>query len=457
MTADEFALRLTQVCGVQPGDHVLAAVSGGADSMALLHLLCAVRGRLSLRVSCAHMEHGIRGGASLEDMAFVQTACSALGVPFYGERTDAPALAAQLHTGIEDAARRLRYAFLRETAKRIGAQHIALAHHALDQAETVLMHACRGSDVRGLCAMRAAADGLIRPLLAAEPGELRGYLVSIGASWREDETNHDAAYTRNRLRHHVLPALEQAYPGAARALARLAAAAQRDEAYFSDEIRAREIEMIPLADGTAILRSALEPLPDALLGRVIARALAAAGVSQNAGAIEDIMSMLRSGGEAVSLSGGAQARLGRTYLCITREEEIAPTPLALSGMTTTPFGAFTVRAALPDETGDGIRAQVIPRRVLEGACVTQRQDGDAFVPFGRHHAKKLKRMMIDDGIERALRGSMPVLRGSCGVIWAVGLRPSEVCRASETEEQMMVAFSGFLPYGGRMDEADNKS
>ena len=222
MTADEFALRLTGDCAVPPGSHVLAAVSGGADSVALLCFLCEVRERLSLRVSCAHVEHGIRGKASVRDMAFVQALCAQKRVPFYALRADAPAAARARGCGLEEAARALRYDFLQRTADETGASFIALAHHAMDQAETVLLRAARGSDVRGLCAMRERSGRFIRPLLACMPEELRGYLAQLGQPFCEDETNSDVRYARNRVRHEALPALEAAYPGAVRALCRLA-------------------------------------------------------------------------------------------------------------------------------------------------------------------------------------------------------------------------------------------
>ena len=221
MTADEFCLRLSRDCGVASGSHVLLAISGGADSTALLCLLLEARQRLSLVLSCAHVEHGIRGEASLSDLAFVTALCREKGVPLYTAHVDAPGYARTQGCGLEDAARTLRYAFLNRTADAIGADAIALAHHAGDQAETVLLHAMRGSDVHGLCAMRARSGRLIRPLLACSPEALRAYLAAIGQTFCEDATNADRAYARNRVRLDVLPQMERAVPGAGGALCRL--------------------------------------------------------------------------------------------------------------------------------------------------------------------------------------------------------------------------------------------
>lgn len=447
MTNTEFCRRLATACALPPGAHVLAAVSGGADSTALLCFLCDAREAMGLTVSCAHVEHGIRGEASLADYAFVQALCEEKGVAFYGAHVDAPALAAQLGCGLEDAARRLRRRFLLSTAERIGADAVALAHHAGDQAETVLLHAARGSDVRGLCAMRARQGKIIRPLLDATAQELRESLRSRGQAWREDATNGDMAYARNRVRLAVLPELERACPGAGAALVRLARAAQRDEEHFARLLDARGLTVWPLADGAAIERMQLEGLDDALLGRALVRLLDIADVPVSTRTLEHVTALARGEtGAAVSLEGRAQARLGARYLCVTREDAVIPdTLLAPEGETHTPFGVFTVRDALPGETGDGRLTQVIPAARLAGACVTARREGDTMVPFGRHSPVSLRRLMIDAGIERAMRNSVPLLRQGERILWAVGLRPGEGCRVQHTEPVKLVTFRGRGP------------
>lgn len=451
MTAEEFCRRLSQDCRVAPGSHVLAAVSGGADSVALLCFLLQVREGYPLAVSCVHVEHGIRGEASREDLAFVRALCKERNVPFYAAHVDAPAHAKAHGCGLEDAARTLRYDFLHRTAEEIGADVIALAHHAGDQAETVLLHAVRGCDVRGLCAMRMRRGRLIRPLLACCAQELREYLASIGQPWREDESNADMRYARNRIRRRALPELEAASPGAGAALCRLSGAAQRDEDYFQRQLDALDIREIALVDGVAAEKAQLAALHPALLSRALVRLMDRAGIAQQrADVIEAIMGSLEQDDAAVNLSGGAHAVVGKRYLCLTRAD--APKidmPLCVPGMTDTPFGLFEVRAAKPDETGDGKHTQRMPRRLLEGARVTNRREGDVIIPFGKHSPVKLKKLMIEAEMERAMRASVPVLRKNHDVIFAVGLRPSESCRSGEAEdekeEQMIVRFCGAWP------------
>ena len=444
MTTEEFCLRLTRACRLPPGAHVLAAVSGGADSTALLCFLCEARERLSLKISCAHVEHGIRGGESLRDMAFVAGLCEKLGVPLYSARVDAPGYAKENGCGLEDAARTLRYGFLTDTAREIGADAIALAHHAQDQAETVLLHAGRGSDLRGLCAMRPRSGLLIRPLLEASPDELRAYLRERGQPWREDSTNESPEPARNRVRLRVMPELERACPGAGEALCRLAHAAQRDEDFFAQQLCALDLRVTALVDGAAMERAQLEPLHEALRSRAIIRLAEYAGVrAQSARAIGEISRAFERKTAAVNLTGGARARLGARYLCLTRAQaQPEPVPLAANGLTYTPFGTFAVRGAQAGETGDGRGSQVIPERLLRSCAVTARRDGDSMVPFGRHTPVPLKKLMIEAGVERAMRLSVPILRGEEGILWAVGLRPGEACRVREGEEAKLVTFLG---------------
>ncbi len=445
MKADGFSARLLRDCTLAPGSHVLVALSGGADSVALLCFFLEIAKSYPLSISCAHVEHGIRGKASLDDCAFVHTLCEEMGVPIYTSHVDAPAYSRAHGCGMEDAARSLRYTFLYETADAVGADVIALAHHAGDQRETVLLHALRGSDIKGLCAMRFRSGRLIRPLLDEEPEMLRQYLLSIGRSWREDESNADTAYLRNRIRHEILPQMEQTVPGAGAALQRLARAAQRDEDYFSRELDALDLQVTELVDGLAVRRDMLKRLHPALCSRALVRLMERAGIgSQRADVIGAVVDTLGTCGAAVNLSGGAHAFSGERNLYLTRAQETVPdTPLQVPGYTQTPFGAFEVRPAHPGETGDGKRSQCMPLRLLAGAYVSSRREGDAMIPFGKHAPVKIKKLMIDAHVEQAMRASVPMVRDREGnILFAVGLRPAESCRMDEKETQMIIRFLG---------------
>ncbi len=210
------------------------AVSGGGDSVALVHLLAelADAGHLVL-AGLAHLNHQLRPDAA-RDEEFCHALAGAVGVPFDAARVDVAAVAATARSSPEVAARQVRYAFFDEVRTRRAAAAVAVAHTRDDQAETVLLRLLRGAGTRGLRGALPSRGGVVRPLLTCGRDELRAYLRARGAAWVEDETNADTAILRNRIRHDLLPRLVRDYqPGAPRILARTAELAHDDDAYLS--------------------------------------------------------------------------------------------------------------------------------------------------------------------------------------------------------------------------------
>ncbi len=242
----------------RPGDRVGVAVSGGADSVALLLALHAAnraeREALGVGLSVVHVNHGIRGAESDADAEFVQALAHRLGLPLHLHRADAPARADAERETLEEAARNLRYDYFRQLAQSGEVDTIATAHTLDDQAETVLMKLLRGAWTEGLSgiypaiplmaplmALLATAAGepigmVVRPLLAVRRAEVEAYLQAQGQSWREDATNADVAYTRNRIRHELLPLLRGYNPNLDGLLARLAELARDEESYWQAEL-----------------------------------------------------------------------------------------------------------------------------------------------------------------------------------------------------------------------------
>ncbi len=231
------------------GTMVLAACSGGIDSLAMLDMLDMLQEVLGVRVAAAHFEHGIRGKDSLKDAEFVREFCAARGIEFYGESADVPGEAERAGESLETAARRLRYAFLRrlagelskkygmgENQEKLGRVVIATAHHRDDQAETVLMHLIRGTGLRGLGGIRCCQGDLVRPLLFAGKRELAEYCRQRRLEPRHDATNDQADCFRNKLRLELLPHLAREYnPALGDALCQLADIAQADEDYLRQQ------------------------------------------------------------------------------------------------------------------------------------------------------------------------------------------------------------------------------
>ena len=195
--------------GIPAGSRVLCAVSGGADSMCLLHWLHT---QPDLELTAAHFEHGIRGEESLRDAAFVEAFCQRLGILCVTEHADVPTYAREMGLGLEEAARELRYAFLERTADRLNCDYILTAHNADDNAETVLLNLCRGAGPAGLAGIPPERGRILRPLLGCTRAEIEAYLRENGVPHVEDSSNDSTDYSRNRIRHQVMPVLRDLNP-----------------------------------------------------------------------------------------------------------------------------------------------------------------------------------------------------------------------------------------------------
>ncbi len=230
---------------------VLAAVSGGADSVALVRALQSLAGEPA-RLVAGHFNHALRGEQSEADQAFVEDLCQRLGVRCLVGRSPCPLPNGQAAASSESTLRAERYAFLQQTAEQVGARCIATAHTRDDQAETVLHHVLRGTGLAGLAGIRrrrslSEAVTLVRPMLTVRRGDVLEYLSALGQPFRQDATNAERRYTRNRLRHDLLPQLERDYgPGVADALVRLAAVAGEAQAVI-DEAAGELLERAPRA------------------------------------------------------------------------------------------------------------------------------------------------------------------------------------------------------------------
>lgn len=416
---------------ILPGETVLAAVSGGSDSVALLALLRALAGRLGFCVAAAHFDHHIRGEASAEDARFTARLCAAWNVPCYSGGADVPALSAEWKCSLEDAARRARYAFLDETATACGAAKIALAHQMEDQAETLLLHLTHGCGLDGLAGMRPRQGNRIRPLLAVGREELRAYLRAREIPWREDETNLEPCCARNILRLNVFPALKQLNPRAAEAFCRAAEHA----ATAADAARERAEEKLRgHFSKTPYGAFWLTKEPDADAARLFAAKAGAPVLSEKQ---TMRLTSLRPG-EETDLAGGWRALRSRERLhliCRTAEYDKGSAPFSFAP------------CAEKEKTGDGVRWQTFDAEKLEGAVFRARREGDVFAPLNMQGEQKLKKTLQDAGIDRPFRSLLPVLAKGNRILWIVGLKPSrDAAVTPETKRAVTIRYTGILPW-----------
>lgn len=219
-----------------PGDKVLVGLSGGADSVCLFYVLLALQDELGVSLEAVHINHMLRESA-LRDEEFVRRLCERERVPVHVLRTDVSAMARENRMSTEEAGRKVRYDFFAETAQKTGAKKIAVAHHMDDQAETILFHLCRGTGVDGLSGISPVRDNIIRPLLSVSRADVESYLSEIKADYMTDETNAQTAYSRNRIRHKVLPVLEkEVCEGAAKHIARTGQIVLEAKDYLQEQV-----------------------------------------------------------------------------------------------------------------------------------------------------------------------------------------------------------------------------
>lgn len=421
------------------GGRVLVALSGGADSVALLLLLLDA----GADVCAAHFEHGIRGGDSVADLAFCRDLCARLGVPFFCERADVPA-ARLTGEGMESAARRLRYAFLRRAKAETGATCIATAHHAGDQAETVLMHLLRGAGPAGTAGMREREGDLWRPLLHTQKQELVAFLQERGQPWREDATNAVADTPRNALRLHIIPRMEALYPGAAQALCRFADSQAVENEFLEAEMTRWAQSRVPLPNGDFW---PLSPLPaEAILRRFFRAQMGEGATWERVCALTALCGRPR-GRE--QLADGRIAEKTERGLYIIRE---APPPafsaaLALDGETDIPgLGALHAAPCVPAPIRGDPFAQALRRDALEGARIRFRRAGDWLRPLGMRGRKLLSDYLTDRGVDRPLRDCLPIVEREGELLWVVGVGISQDCALRPGDAAVRLTFQPRMPF-----------
>lgn len=397
-----------------PGSVVTAAVSGGADSTAMLHLLLSLREPLGIQVRAAHFHHHLRGPEADRDEAFCRGLCDGWGVELTCGGADVAAYAKARHLGLESAARALRYQFF----ESLGGP-VATAHTADDNLETLLLHLTRGAALRGLGGIPPARGNIVRPVLCLTRAEIEAYLAENGLDFVSDSTNDLDFCPRNRVRRHVVPALQAENPAAAEAALAAAAALRADEALLQSQAdQWLEKSRLPGGLSAAILSQAPKPLRLRALRRVLEAAAPGRLTSAHLEAADALLSAGPSAG--ADLPG---LRLRREYekLLWTAPENWEFSPFFLPFGASRPLpGGRTIRAAgpFPYDGRPGL-CLVLPAPPL----VRPRQSGDRLRLA--HGEKSLKALMIDKKIPAARRGGVPVLEsdGVIAAVWGVGSDP----------------------------------
>ena len=413
------------------GGKVLCAVSGGADSMCLLHLAWSMAEAGGFQVAAAHYHHGMRGEAADADAAFVEAFCKERDIPFVIERGDVYGQAERLGLGVEETGRRLRYEFLRRTAEELGCNRIATAHNADDNLETLLLHLVRGAGLHGLAGIPPRRGEIVRPLLTTSRSDIEAYLAGHGLTHVEDCTNADESYARNRIRRQVVPVLRQLNPRLTESAAETMGYLRSDNDYLNAQAAAACAHARWAEDDLVIEARYIAQLPAAIAPRAARRMLEMMGdgntdcSAAHLKAIVDLAAGEDPSAVAFLPHGRLVQRVYKDLLFTTQSEPLppfSPTPLNLDGETAPEGTSWRCRCwatTCPAEGEPGVL--YLAREAVEGELVLRpRQTGDEIALPRRGGTKTVKKLFIDEKVPRRDRERVPVLADGAGVLAVAG-------------------------------------
>lgn len=449
---------------IQPGMTVIVGLSGGADSVCLFDILCSLREELSFNIRAVHIHHGIRGDSADKDAEFCSNLCKDAGVPIAVIKKDIPAMAKDAKETVEECARKVRYEEFGKTASESGKSVIAVAHHKNDQAETVLFRMSRGTGVKGIGAMRPQNDNVIRPLLCLHRAEIEAYLDAKGIGYCLDETNEDIDYSRNRIRHNVIPELIEISPEAVEHIAQLS----EDAALVSDFLDreatkayedAKITEANVVGDRQYTIKGARVVLDverllsdDKIIRRYVLRMAVEECIMslkdvtrEHVAAIEGILEGAHA--RSVDLPKGLTVVREQNLLgfCLKKDAgtkgDIAPNakentkndwcvPLTPGEDVILPDGR-----RLKSEICEDFDVKMIPQnlytkwldydKIYPGLCVRYRREGDTICIDQNGSTKSVKDYMINEKIPKSMRGLIPIVATQSKAVWIIGYRISE--------------------------------
>lgn len=451
------------------GDKVLVAVSGGPDSVALLHLLHKLAPRYDLRLGTAHLDHGLRPRDAEKELALVRSLARQLHLNCHaGKISQRP-----VQGSLEEQLREIRYEFLKRTAADHGYTKIALGHHADDNAEAVLLRLLRGSGIRGLAGIPPVRDGvIIRPLIHARRRDIMAYLAHHRLAFAEDPSNADPRFERNRVRHHLIPLLSEHYnPNVVATLNRLALLCREEEQWFSSHLHPHLAQIVRTCEETC-LELASDPL--AALPRPLQRRLVRSCLEKwqghlrrlDAGHIEAVLDLATGrAGRCLSLPGAIQGRRTATGVlfagdvdprspvakgacppyCYTVSKTQVPfaleIPEARCRLAFTQTGAIDPRQAVTD-AGMSI---LLDMDLLDfPLTIRNRRPGDRLRPFGMAGTRKVKSLLIDRKIPAHRRDQIPLLMAGDAILWVAGVRRGSAAPISMgTRQALRVVLEPF--------------
>lgn len=439
---------------IEKGDKVIVAISGGPDSVCMLHLLWELREEYEIELFGAHLNHNFRGIEAQMDAQYVSNLCEKLNVICFIKSVDVPQYSEDHGLSPEEAGRILRYEFFEEVAQRVGATRVAVAHNENDQAETVLMRLLRGTGLQGLTAIHIKRENIIRPLLNIDRKSIEEYCENHNLSPRIDKTNLESIYYRNKIRLELIPYLEENYnPNIIGNLVKTAEVL-KDDFDFIEEKAKETYNYLVSSRGEHKLELPIEDfqtLHNALQARVIR--LAAEQLLGRQEILEykhvhQVLELIERGqtGKKIDLPMGLVAKISYTNICFTTKDEEDRDfhyELPIEGRLNLEEvgGTFTTRVINRDDIKEISRDKYYKcfdyDQVQNTLNVRNRQDGDRFYPLGLTGSKKLKDFFIDYKIDREERDRIPLVCDGDEIMWVVGYRISEKYKITDKTNRIL--------------------
>jgi len=421
------------------GSHLVLGVSGGIDSMTMLDALCELREPWRLSLSIAHVNYRLRGKASDADERCVLRAAKKYGVPVYVRRADTGTIAAARKESVQTVARELRYSFFSALAHDIGAGKIAVAHNAGDNAETMLFNFCRGAGIQGLKGIAVSTSrGVIRPLHFASRAEIEAYAKAARVRYREDATNRSVDYTRNFLRHTIIPALEKRInPSLVRTLNAEAVILSSCAEYLEAVVDKEQLACCTQTEsGYTIRLKHFRTLHVCIQQMLVRQCFSLLGIEPNFVHIEEIVRLAQTqAGRTIDCGNGYSALRSSAAIEIGKTKPVLPYVLTaeLGATVTTDEFTFSIRRHAVPKTfrRDPFREYIDADTITLPLVIRTWQRGDAFVPLGMTARKKLSDFFTDQKISRGIKQNIPVVLSGKNIVWIAGLRLDDRCKITK--------------------------
>jgi len=463
---DKVKKTITKYSMLSEKDWVLVGLSGGPDSACLLHVLNSFKGEYKLNLHAIYVDHGLRPDEIPAEIEFCKKLCENLGVPFTTKSVDVKSYAGEYGLNKQEAARDLRYKAFEETALEIGANRIALAHNADDQAETFFMRILRGAGAKGLAGIPPVRGKIIRPLIETERKEIEEFLDSLSQSFIVDSSNLKKDYFRNWLRLSVMPEFKNQNPDLINTLSRVIEIIREEDNYLELIVTKTLMKLIPKKTDKTIelFLVPLENMDRVILRRVLRRAIEAVQGLRGIGFvhIEDIIELIKKGqsGDRLYLPKGIRVIKGYSTLRLTSElpSKLGEYNLDIPGEVILKEAGVLMKAAILEKdqrvkVSEGQSKEAIELdadKIKMPLTVRGRKSGDFFYPAGFGKKKKLQDYFVDEKIPRDERDSIPIVLSGNDIIWIAGYRADE--RFKVTEETKKVLIIELKPLGLRSYE-----